>query len=322
MTERKPEIGERLIAMVIDNMLMSILALLAAVPNFISVTKQLAKHGDDPASAHIVLFGSPLWYLSLAGLALYFWKDSFNGRSIAKRFLYYQVVHNQTGIAANPLRCVVRNLTFFLWPVEIIMVIVNPSRRLGDMLAGTRVAVYDDKAPRIPTRWGSLLLSFMLAYVVAVVLTVPLLKVQKMLNTPPALPYIKSSYNNEESRDLTALVENKVGEYVQSSIRVYDKMEKDNSKYIACEFRWIGSYDDNEDARDSLCGIVENMIRTKYPQGTYQGHAKFIYPAGSDREPITIPLGIGRLELKESEEPEEMKPKKNGTATKDSVYVL
>ena len=42
-------------------------------------------------------------YLAMFGFALYFCKDIFNGRSIAKRILNFQVVDNYTGESGKPL---------------------------------------------------------------------------------------------------------------------------------------------------------------------------------------------------------------------------
>ncbi|GEP98890.1 hypothetical protein CCY01nite_51500 [Chitinophaga cymbidii] len=84
-----------------------------------------------------------MFYFSLLGFAIYFCKDSINGRSIAKRILKMQVVDNRTGRPASPLQCVVRNLFCILWPVEVLVTFGSPDRRIGDMVAGTRVDEFD-----------------------------------------------------------------------------------------------------------------------------------------------------------------------------------
>jgi len=75
-------------------------------------------------------------------------KDFFGGISPAKLLLKFQVLNNKTGQVASPLRCMLRNLTFLLAPVELIFVLIRPERRLGDYIAGTRIAVYEPERER------------------------------------------------------------------------------------------------------------------------------------------------------------------------------
>jgi hypothetical protein len=71
---------------------------------------------------------------------------------MGKRVLEFQVFNNRTGQPAGPLRCLVRNFTILLWPVEVIAALVNMERRIGDHIAGTRLGVYDPRAPA-RTNW-------------------------------------------------------------------------------------------------------------------------------------------------------------------------
>ncbi|RTQ51402.1 hypothetical protein EJV47_06245 [Hymenobacter gummosus] len=77
--------------------------------------------------------------LGLGFMLLYMLKDSFRGQSLAKRVLRLRVVDRREGRPASVLRCFVRNLTIWIWPVEVLFAFFNPSRRLGDFIAGTRV---------------------------------------------------------------------------------------------------------------------------------------------------------------------------------------
>ena len=64
-------------------------------------------------------------------------KDFFNGQSPVHRKLGYKVVDARSKDTATKLQCMVRNLTGVLWPLEGIFILVNPKRRLGDVIAGT-----------------------------------------------------------------------------------------------------------------------------------------------------------------------------------------
>ncbi|MCG8700483.1 MAG: RDD family protein, partial [Bacteroidales bacterium] len=71
-------------------------------------------------------------------------KDLFNGRSIAKRILKLKIVNHKTNQTAGPLRCLVRNITFPIWPIEIIVILINKNRRIGDFIAGTHTEFYSE----------------------------------------------------------------------------------------------------------------------------------------------------------------------------------
>ncbi|TGV00219.1 RDD family protein [Flavivirga rizhaonensis] len=71
---------------------------------------------------------------------IYLNKDFFNAKSPAKRILGFQVIDRKTNNPANELQCFVRNLTICIaWPLEVIVGLINPERRIGDFLANTKV---------------------------------------------------------------------------------------------------------------------------------------------------------------------------------------
>lgn len=45
----------------------------------------------------------------------------------------------KTGDPASPIQCFVRNLFLFLWPLEALILFFSPIRRIGDVVAGTKV---------------------------------------------------------------------------------------------------------------------------------------------------------------------------------------
>jgi uncharacterized RDD family membrane protein YckC len=74
-------------------------------------------------------------YLALSAPTMYLCKDIVDGRSIGKRLLNLQIVNEGDRQAASPARCVVRNVTLLIWPIELLIALLNPSSRLGDRLA-------------------------------------------------------------------------------------------------------------------------------------------------------------------------------------------
>lgn len=83
---------------------------------------------------------------------IYINKDFFNAKSPAKRILGYQVINRKTEKPASELQCFVRNLTIAVaWPLEVIIGLINPERRIGDFLANTKVVV--SKKEKLKTIW-------------------------------------------------------------------------------------------------------------------------------------------------------------------------
>ena len=85
---------------------------------------------------------------------IYFAKDSFRGKSFAKRLIGLQVVDQSSGQAATALKCFIRNLTILIWPLEVVITLFSPERRLGDLIAGTRVVPAETESPG--TLWNEI----------------------------------------------------------------------------------------------------------------------------------------------------------------------
>ncbi|WP_460618111.1 RDD family protein [Hymenobacter ruber] len=71
------------------------------------------------------------------GMLVYANKDCVQGKSPAKRLLGLMVVDPHSKLAAGSGQCFIRNITILIWPIEVVMLLINPARRLGDYLAGT-----------------------------------------------------------------------------------------------------------------------------------------------------------------------------------------
>lgn len=84
--------------------------------------------------------------LTFLPFIIYFLKDNYRGKSLGKRLTGYQVVTASKGEPAGVLRCFIRNLFIPLWPLEVFITLFSPSRRLGDLIAGTKV-ITSDKEP-------------------------------------------------------------------------------------------------------------------------------------------------------------------------------
>jgi uncharacterized RDD family membrane protein YckC len=266
--------GTRLGSMVIDHFIMTIIAVLFFIPGMISV---FAEAGRDPhAQSDFEFFNDKNMYVFLIGLALYFCKDCIHGRSIAKRILGLQVVDNSTGAEASPVKCVVRNLFCIIWPIEVIAVVVNPQRRLGDMVAGTTVVMFDKAAPRPGLNSGQIAFSLIIAYGFMLLLMMPFRELQRSISSNN-VRYVASSYNDAASKELIKLYTDSLGQYLQPDIRVYDQIEKDNRKYISIFFTLNENYLEDKEEMRELDSYVTELLRSRYPRGTYTGQLKYLY---------------------------------------------
>ena len=109
-------------------------------------------------------------------------KDFYRGKSLAKRVLGFQVVAVRTGQPASEVQCFLRNLTFFIWPIEVFISLISPKRRMGDILAHTKVIqVSSEPVPLVwkdikQTRWKNsyfiiILLGLIYGYIIFNVMT-------------------------------------------------------------------------------------------------------------------------------------------------------
>jgi uncharacterized RDD family membrane protein YckC len=146
--------GTRLGTMIFDHITMIFIVGIVAAPGMVYDILQMVGH---PGGQPKLFLGN--YYVNIFAFSLYFNKDIFLGRSIAKRTLKLQIVDIKTNKPANPLKCLVRNLTIILWPIEVIASLVNNERRIGDYIAGTGLTTYDPEKHNSEINWVLVLLA-------------------------------------------------------------------------------------------------------------------------------------------------------------------
>ncbi len=83
---------------------------------------------------------------------IYLNKDFYKAKSPAKRLLGYQVINRKNEKPATELQCFIRNLTLCVaWPLEVIVGLLNPERRIGDFIANTKVVASEKE--KLITIW-------------------------------------------------------------------------------------------------------------------------------------------------------------------------
>jgi uncharacterized RDD family membrane protein YckC len=115
-------------------------------------------------------------------------KDYSNSKSIGKRIIGYKVVTQKKGNSASKIQCVIRNLTLLFWPLEVILLLVYPNRRIGDFIAGTKV-IPSEKVEYFETlnefkksRNNSRILWILISIIISVILAIVPKLIERNLN--------------------------------------------------------------------------------------------------------------------------------------------
>jgi uncharacterized RDD family membrane protein YckC len=126
----------RLASMFLDHIVMCFIVVPALIITFVLLQLIL---GDNLYSDYIGGSYRNGVMIFMMILCIYFLKDSFRGKSVAKRMIGLQVVNRKTSEPASSFLCFIRNLLLPIWPLEVLISIFSPSRRLGDLIANTKV---------------------------------------------------------------------------------------------------------------------------------------------------------------------------------------
>ena len=235
------------------------------------------------------IFGG-LSYLGLIGFALYFCKDCISGRSIAKRALKLQVVENKSGNVAPPIKCFVRNIFCILWPIEVIVTLASPSRRIGDMVAGTRVVPFNPELEQPKINYGQIGLSIIIAYGLIVLVMLPFEGLKSKMESNQ-VGYIESSLNEESGKETEQLFTDSLGTYLTPDVRVYDKIEKNEDlKYVSVILRLNENYLESDANYEEIKSATVSLLLTKFPEKTFVGQIKYVYQQPGRMQTRTLPF--------------------------------
>jgi len=286
-TEQKTNAGTRIGSMLLDHFAMTFIAMFFFVPGMISGFSTAFEVNHEQTSPDI--FGG-LSYVGLIGFALYFCKDCINGRSIAKRALKLQVVDNKSGNVASPIKCFVRNIFCILWPIEVIVTLASPSRRIGDMIAGTRVIPFNPELEQPKVNFAQVGLSIVLAYGLMVLVMLPFEGLKSKMESN-RVSYIESSLNEKSANETEQLFADSLGTYLTADVRVYDKIEKNEGlKYVSVILRLNENYLDSDNDYEQIKSATVPLLLTKFPEKTFVGQIKYVYQQPGSMQTRTLPL--------------------------------
>lgn len=261
--------------MLLDHFLMCLVAAVYGLPAFISSFAEAVTlpRGRVPTE----LWSGIPGYIALFGFSLYFCKDNFDGRSLAKRTLNLQVVTNSSRLPASPFRCFVRNITVVLWPIEGIIAMINTERRLGDWIAGTRLVRF--RPSPVPYRLNLVQLILPIALSYGLVLLTTQMESHGSTSRPGNISAVESSYNRPESASLKKLLTDSLGQYLTAEIKIYDSMTNSKEKYMLVTARLTTNYGEDRDDFTLLEQQTRALIYSRFPKAAFVGDMIFIYEA-------------------------------------------
>lgn len=277
MSMRNPKIesGTRLASMILDHMIMTFIVVFGCLPIMLWHFKDF--FGMSHTQPHSKELIGGMIYMVIP-FSLYLCKDCIRGRSIAKRIMTLQVVNNSSGVVASPLQCFIRNIFCVIWPLEVLIILFSPERRIGDFVAGTKVVKYDmgqANSLQIPQIILSLLLSMGFLWL----FTIPFMKMAARM---PEEGFIESSYNAGASQEITNLCNDSLKEYMVADIHIYDKVlgPDSNKKYISAILTLRDNYIEDEDVFRQLKRKVGKVLYPAYPTLKYTGSVRYVYRDG------------------------------------------
>jgi len=284
MTEKEPDKDTRLGSMLLDHFIMTAIVSIFILPKIIESFSTIMTH-EQPKSD---VFGGMSYFL-LIGFALYFCKDSIHGRSIAKQIFKLQLVDNTTGQVASPLKCLIRNVFCIIWPLEVIVAYKNPGRRIGDLVAGTRLEKYDPALEQPTLNIGKVGVSLLLAYGCLSILMFTFSSMQPDFGIWDT-KFVESSYNVRLSKSCEKLFNDSLGQILTADIQVYDKIENEDLKYVSAIFMLKRDELTFHSNFEKLNTQAKRILLTRFPEKTFVGELKYVYKSGTNMSSTTIYL--------------------------------
>lgn len=276
MADKKLDLGARIGSMILDHLIMTFASFIFAIPAMIDIFSK-AFSAEMSHEGKGMTFGGNLVYIYLIGFAVYFCKDCVNGRSPAKRILGLQVVNHTTGEPATPVRCVVRNIFICIWPIEFFVTLVSPSRRLGDLVAGTRVVVFEATRPQ-PSRVdpSQLALSLGIGYGAILLMMIPFFGLMSKVENIQS-PWDATTYNEKLSKATEKYFLDSLGVAATPDVRVYDRMKDRDLKYVSVILRLRDDHLNDDSDYEELKSSTTSLLLKKFPEKTFAGKIQYEY---------------------------------------------
>ncbi len=272
----------RLQSMLLDHLLLIAGTIILSVPLLMYGFFRILWISHEPTQ---FLLPPGVEYVFALGVVIYLAKDSLYGRGPAKHILKLQVVRHTTGEPAAPLRCLVRNFFCVVWPIEVIAVLIHPERRIGDMVAGTRIVPYSATEKRTPLHWPQLALVCLLGIGIALLIIMPVKQLISKVD-PVSITLDESSYNPGESAVMQVIFADSLGKVMRTDIRVYDTYKNRQVTYVSviAYLEWM--YIEDEQVFEQLKSICMSLVYNVYPHGKVVMRFQFVSQNSGTRKVV------------------------------------
>ena len=159
---------ERLKLIIVDGITMTIVLMVLFLPfDIYDTITETTKIGDVYAPKDRSIAYS---IYNFFVLSIFLNKDALSGMSIGKRISGFKIVDFNSGKIASPLKCLIRNSTILVWPIELVFVFVNRNRRLGDFIAGTKLVKQEGSLTMEEVNYWKILVSLCLPILILIVI--------------------------------------------------------------------------------------------------------------------------------------------------------
>jgi len=280
MNSKQINAGNRIAAMFLDHLVMTFIIMFLAMPViFIGFDSSLENDTMALSSKFDWKF-----ILMILAVSLYFNKDIIQGKSIAKRALNQEVVNINNNKVASPIKCLIRNLFIVIWPIEVIVVLANPTRRIGDFVAGTKIDFVSserDSKPKIDFKQVavSIIIGFLMLFGASFLVKE---KVSEGAFVSP--DYIESSFNKELSLNFEEKLNELQSNYLlNTNVNVYDSIKSDSLKFVSATFYLTQNFIENETQLEEIKNEIFNTMFGIVPKGGFILFGKFVYNGRSTK---------------------------------------
>ena len=273
MENYEVKVGSRIGSMLLDHVIMSfILAILIMPFMFIGMSESLSEESNQMSYESSLII-----YAFILGMSLYLNKDAIKVKSIAKRALKHEIIDINTGEIASPLKCFIRNILIILWPIEVIVVLASPSRRIGDFIAGTKVVnISKERGENVSVNFKQIAITIALGFLIMFAISELFSRTGNGAFESPS--YIETSYNKELSTQMENVVNSSNPECIlDSHIKVFDQVENDTVKYVAATFYLTQNYIERNSEFSNIKNEIFKSMFEVIPKGNFILYGKFIY---------------------------------------------
>lgn len=98
------------------------------------------------------------------------------------------------------------------------------------------------------------------------------------------------SFNELDSKAIEKLFADSLGNYLTPDIRVYDKIENADLKYVSIIFRLKKNYLADEQSFGHLKSITVPLLLTKFSERTFVGRIQYVYQSSGSMQSRTLPI--------------------------------